>query len=55
MKMTNSYSQRKAKKKKHKEKLQKEALKRFQNLSEEENKKRRRKTQEIYQNLSTLT
>ena len=46
MKMTNSYYQR------HKERLQKEALERYQNVSEKEKEKRRKKDWERYQNLT---
>ena len=44
--MTNNYHQ------KHKEKLQKEALKKYQNLSEEEKDKRQKKAGERYQNFT---
>ena len=43
--MVNKYYQ------KHKEKLRKEALERYQNLSEEEKDKRRKKVQDRHQNL----
>ena len=44
--MTNNYYQ------KHKEKLQKEAREKYQNLSEEEKDKRGKKARDRYQNLS---
>ena len=44
--MTNKYHQ------KHKERLRKEARKKYQNLSKEEKDKRRKKAQERYQNLT---
>ena len=45
-KMLNKYDQN------LKEKLRREALKRYQNLSEEENKKKARKSQERYQSFA---
>ena len=44
--MTNNYYQ------KHKEKLQKEALERYQNLSKEEKDKGQKQAHEIYQDLT---